>query len=157
VDDAEALGVARRPLEVIEQRPDEVAAQVDALVDGVRDGTQVGLQIGAPGLVIDLTVHQPIFVRCAILGDVERRQRVVAMQPQQELREIARRHFPPHGRHRRPFPCRDPAPAGSRRHRVVEIDADEIERLGDEPRIARAYARLIAANILEHVRGIAPE
>src|ERR1700730_8076508 len=32
VVDAEALGVAKRPFEVIHQRPDEVAANIDALI-----------------------------------------------------------------------------------------------------------------------------
>ena len=38
--DAEALGVTERPLEVVEQRPREVAAQIDALLDGARGSRQ---------------------------------------------------------------------------------------------------------------------
>src|SRR4030095_6269593 len=38
VDDAEALGVAAAPLEVVQQRPREVAADVDAVLDRPHDG-----------------------------------------------------------------------------------------------------------------------
>src|SRR4051812_6616785 len=34
VHEAEALRIAERPLEVVEQRPGEIAAHVDALLDG---------------------------------------------------------------------------------------------------------------------------
>ena len=48
VDDAEPLGVSIRPLEVVEQRPDEVAGDRDALVDRVCDGPEMGFEIGGP-------------------------------------------------------------------------------------------------------------
>ena len=48
VHDAEALGVAQGPLEVVEQRPDEVAAQVDPVADGAVRGVQVGVEVADP-------------------------------------------------------------------------------------------------------------
>src|SRR5829696_5660245 len=40
-DDAEPLLIAPRPLEVVEQRPVEVAAHIDTGIDGVQDRTEV--------------------------------------------------------------------------------------------------------------------
>src|SRR5215831_9723347 len=44
VHDAEAPLIPERPLEVIEQRPHEVPANIDALLDGLIDGGQMPLQ-----------------------------------------------------------------------------------------------------------------
>jgi hypothetical protein len=45
VDDAEALRVSERPLEVVEQRPAEVAAQVDAVGDRALAGGEMLAQV----------------------------------------------------------------------------------------------------------------
>src|SRR5690606_28427506 len=53
VDRAEPLAVAVGPLEVVQQRPQEVAAHVGAVLDGPVDGGQVAAHVGDPGGVVD--------------------------------------------------------------------------------------------------------
>ena len=45
VDDAEALRVAPRPLEVVQERPDEIATHVDAPARSPRDAARVALEV----------------------------------------------------------------------------------------------------------------
>ena len=72
--EAEALGEAVGPLEVVEQRPDEVAAHVDAGVDGVEHGAQMAAEVGDPLRVPDLAVGVDVVVaRHPVLEDVDRR------------------------------------------------------------------------------------
>src|SRR4029453_304976 len=56
VDDAEALVVALFPLEVVQQRPDAVAADVDAVGDGSGEGGEVALEVGGARGVLDVAV-----------------------------------------------------------------------------------------------------
>src|SRR3954468_21393276 len=53
VHDAEALAVAELPLEVGEQRPDEVAAHVDAGGDGLAERVEVGAHVGGALGILD--------------------------------------------------------------------------------------------------------
>src|SRR3954447_590757 len=70
VDEAEALGVAVLPLEVVEHRPGEVAADVDAVGDGSRQRAQVRLEIVDARRVFERPVdHRPVLERRAVLGD----------------------------------------------------------------------------------------
>ena len=73
VDDAEPLRIALGPLEVVEQRPHEEAAQVDAGGDGVVPGPQVGVEEGdAVGVADPPVVVHPVGERATVLVDVER-------------------------------------------------------------------------------------
>src|ERR671914_844633 len=56
VDEPEALGVAVLPLEVVEHRPGEVAADVDAVGDGPRERGQVASQVLDPPRVLQRPV-----------------------------------------------------------------------------------------------------
>src|SRR5690606_13301302 len=74
-DDPEPLGVAPRPLEVVQQRPVEVAAHVHALLDRVEDGGDVTAQeLGALDVVDALLaalLDDLVVVGGAVLGHVQ--------------------------------------------------------------------------------------
>src|SRR5687767_14393746 len=54
VDDAEPLAVSVRPLEVVQQRPHEVATQRHPLGDGPATALDVAGQVGGAVLVVDV-------------------------------------------------------------------------------------------------------
>src|SRR5919112_120467 len=56
VDQPESLLVAPRPLEVVQERPDVVAAHVDALMQRRKDRAEVVTQVVDPVRVVDGTV-----------------------------------------------------------------------------------------------------
>src|SRR3954470_9447215 len=56
VDDPEPLRVAPLPLEVVEQRPDVVAAHVDSLSASTLHGCDVPAKIGDPARVVDMSI-----------------------------------------------------------------------------------------------------
>ena len=56
VDEPEALGVAERPLEVVQQRPHEVAAQVDAVGDRAVRGAEVRVEVVDADRIVDVAV-----------------------------------------------------------------------------------------------------
>src|SRR5713226_10754536 len=58
VDDAEALRIAQRPFEIVEKRPDAIAAQVDAFPDGLTRGAQVLSEIVDPQRIVDAAVSR---------------------------------------------------------------------------------------------------
>src|SRR4051794_9947321 len=75
--DPESLLVTPCPLEVVEERPVEVAADVDALVDRIEDRPEVQAEEVDPLLVVDAHLaildDALIVVGRAVLGDVQRR------------------------------------------------------------------------------------
>src|SRR5207248_6804700 len=78
VDKPEALAVAHRPLEVVDERPRVVAAHVDALVDRARDLADVTVVKIDASLIVHVSVRAgTVSVRAAILRDVDRRSRIV--------------------------------------------------------------------------------
>src|SRR3954454_24150672 len=88
VDEPEALGVAEGPLEVVQQRPHEVAAQVDALADRAVGRAEVPVEVLDADRVVDLAVVALLVGDGgAVLGDVERYAGVVAADPREELVE----------------------------------------------------------------------
>src|SRR5215467_2872513 len=77
VDDPEPLVVAPLPLEVVEQRPDVVAANVDALGARLLDGGDVRPEVLEPALVVDAVSVEPVLERSAVLRDQQRQVAVV--------------------------------------------------------------------------------
>src|SRR3954447_15375573 len=70
VDDAEALGVAVLPLEVVQQRPHVVAADVDPVGDRGGQRGDVVLQVGDAPRVLQLAVRDlAVLEGGAVLGD----------------------------------------------------------------------------------------
>ncbi len=101
VHQAEPLRVAVGPLEVVQQRPGEVAAHVRAPLPRrrhrgdvrgqVRRAVRVGHVAGRVRLVVE---------RRAVLGDHHRHARVVLRQPHQQVGEPLRHDLPVHRRDR---------------------------------------------------------
>src|SRR5690606_878820 len=98
VHDAEALRVAIGPLEVVQQRPGEVAAHVHALVHGLVEHAQVLAQVGDALRVVDAALgrHGRVGERGAVLGDVDRHVAVALADPPQRVQQPLRVDLPAH-------------------------------------------------------------
>ena len=73
VHDSEALLKALRPLEVVGERPQEIAAHVGARLHRAPDLRDKAPQEADAPLVVDLAVGvRPVAVRASVLGDVDR-------------------------------------------------------------------------------------
>ena len=59
VHDAKALRIAERPFEIVEQRPDHVAAHVDTLLDRVAHGADVLTQVVNAQRILDAGLWSP--------------------------------------------------------------------------------------------------
>ena len=81
-DESEPLLVAPRPLEVVQQRPHVVAADVDTLAERLEDRPQVRLQVVDPVPVVDGPVLDDVMGSQTVLGDVDG-QPDVALHPEQ--------------------------------------------------------------------------
>src|SRR5579884_1785153 len=148
VDEAEAFGVAFSPLEVIQQRPDEIACQRCSFQNGFSCLPDIFLQeIDAPGIV-----HLPILADCigkgsTILGNIQARDRVFLMHAYQQLADASRVDLPFHLSifgtfHDYPFRH---ARCSSRllayyRARIV-VNAQKIDWACNDPGIARLCVR----------------
>src|SRR5215831_9905075 len=72
VDHAEAAAVAFRPLEVIDERPDEIAAQFDTGGERAAGGSEVLVKIGDAIVVVHGAVRRErIVVASAVLRHIE--------------------------------------------------------------------------------------
>ena len=87
VDHPEAFAVAPRPLEVVEQGPDEIAAQRYAVFDRAVGLEQMLMQERLALRVVDLPVLDDIVVGGAVFGDQQPARAVVVMDPLQDLIE----------------------------------------------------------------------
>ena len=96
MDDAEAFRVAEGPFEVVEEGPDEVAADVGAFGDCVRDGADVLAEVVDAQRIVDDTVEsgRRIVERGAVFGDVDRRRAVAVAEPEQDVGQRRRVNFP---------------------------------------------------------------
>ena len=98
-DDAEPAVVAPGPLEVVQQRPQEVAAHVDPGVDGLADRVDVAVQVGHPVGVVHLPVVADVVVEGGpVLGDHQRQVRVPPADVGQQLEHAGRIDVPAHRR-----------------------------------------------------------
>ena len=99
MDDAEPFLEPPGPLEIVEQGPQEVAANVGSLGDRVLDGLEVVEDVGGALGVMNPTVladHVPA-IGPAVLGDVERRQvGIFVPQSHQQSPKPVRVHLPVH-------------------------------------------------------------
>src|SRR5262249_46278487 len=85
VDDPEALAVPLGPLEVVEERPDEVPAKIDSVLERLVNGAHVLVEIRETQAVVNGAVGVDDVVEGGtVLGDDERNA-VVASQAAQEL------------------------------------------------------------------------
>jgi len=71
MDQPKALRIAVCPLEVVQQRPGEIAAQIDAALYGVQGSAQMVAQIVPPQGVIDPAIGlRRIVERRPVFGDI---------------------------------------------------------------------------------------
>src|SRR5204862_5018432 len=83
VDDPEPLVISPFPLEVVEQRPDVIAANVDAMLARPLDRCDVLTEVFEPPLVLDDPVVEPVLESGPVLRDQQWQIAVVALEPQQ--------------------------------------------------------------------------
>ena len=96
-DNAEALGIAVGPFEVVEQGPDEISGQGDAGLDGAVGRSKVGPQIVDAMLVGDAAFFIGRGgVAGAVLGDVELGRLVVEVDASQYAGQAVGVIFPAH-------------------------------------------------------------
>src|SRR5690606_30522220 len=145
VYDAEALRVAVGPLEVVQQRPGEVAAHVHALAHGLVHRAQVLPQVGDALRVVHAALrrHGRVGERGAVLGDVDRYAAVALADPSQRVQQPLRVDLPAHlgvGRVR----LAHAGDARRRRGRIVPgdaarvvVDAEEVDGLPDGIELGR--------------------
>src|SRR5215210_1776482 len=98
--DSEAARVAVLPLEVVEERPHVVGADVHSLGDRALEGGHVVAHIGEAPRVLDhvAAVERWVVEGGAVLGDHEGEVAVITLEPQKELRERVRHDPPAHRR-----------------------------------------------------------
>src|SRR6516165_6990689 len=143
VNHAEAAAVAFRPLEVIDERPDEIAAQFYPGGERAAGGGEVLAQISDAIVVVYGAIRRErIVVARAVLGHVEVRVAVAVAQADQLFGEAARVDRPAHRREaragrRRAEPCAEEALRCMHDvHRRVVIDAKIVDRLSHRGQIA---------------------
>src|SRR4051812_26693825 len=133
VDDSEPLVVAALPFEVVEQRPDVVAAHVDTLRARAIDRSDVLAQVADAPLVVDGVSIDEVVERRSVLGDDERQVAVVALDPNEQLGQRLRDDRPTHGRLlavlRDLAQTEDGVVVGRDEIRPVEVHAEEVEGL----------------------------
>ena len=87
VDEAEPRAIALGPLEVIEQRPGEIAADVDSPGDDVRDRADVSLEVLRPYRVEDRAVDDGVVETGPVLGDLQGQRGVLGAHAEQHVRQ----------------------------------------------------------------------
>ena len=85
VDEPEALLVALRPFEVVEQRPDEVAGDRHAVGKCRVDRVEVALEVGDAARIVDAAVRDRVLERGTVLGHDERRDVVLIAKSYEQL------------------------------------------------------------------------
>src|SRR3954471_18679163 len=164
-DDPEALVVAVLPLEVVEQRPDEVSAHVDALVARAFERLDVLLDVVEARSILDHVAFDAVLEGGAVLGDHERKTAVIAADAEQQLGQRRGDDRPAHRGSRDSLILLGDLEdrVGATRAdemRPVEVDAEKVDRLRDRgevtifDRVERPEALLVEG---EHVLRITAE
>src|SRR5258708_11678354 len=98
MDEAEAFAEAEAPFEIVEQRPDEIAANVDSGRDGVEYRAEIATKIFDALAVMDLAVARHLVGKGgAVFGDVDRQVSGITLPGVGHSRqERVRRDFPTH-------------------------------------------------------------
>nr|GEU28129.1 hypothetical protein [Tanacetum cinerariifolium] len=154
VDDAEALGVARVPFEVVEQAPQEVTLDVHALQAGVVDGFQVAQHEVDAGVVRHFAVDDAVGVGHAVFRDVDRRQVVVGVQLEQQFGQAVRVDFPAHVGGAQRARGLDRRHVGAAERAEVIVQAHEVELALDDGEVAVLHVRRVVAVDLERQRRV---
>src|SRR5919201_5106482 len=97
VDESKALPVAPCPLEVVHQRPDEVALDRDTRLDSAADRRDVPFEVvTALRIAHAAVVTAHVRKRRAILRDVQRARRVVVADPDEQIVDAVGIDLPVH-------------------------------------------------------------
>lgn len=147
-DEPEPWAVALSPLEVVEQRPGEVAGDREAAGEGALDRGQVERVIANPIGIIDLDFALIRVVRCGpALGDHDVSGREVRRNPVESILEPLGMHRPAESGAVFRMRLRDFCPEGAldrcRAHpgsdpvRVVVVEPEEVDGRGDQVHIPR--------------------
>src|SRR5208283_253696 len=103
VDDAEPPAIALGPFEIVQKRPDEVAAQLDAIGERAARGGKMIAQIGDTVVVVHGAIRRDrIVVAGTVLGHVDFRIAVTVAQAMERVGEAARVDRPTEGGKARP-------------------------------------------------------
>src|SRR5215210_171834 len=95
--DPEPFGVPLGPLEVIQERPDHVATQVDALLHRFVGGPEVGVEVRDALLIVHAALGVYVVVDGpTVLGHVDGHVGVIFLYSNQNLRQAFRLHGPAH-------------------------------------------------------------
>src|SRR5919201_2625739 len=159
VDDPESLREAVRPLEVVEEAPDEITLHRRTFRDRARDRFEIGLDVRrALGIVNAPVVHPHVGERGAVLRYVDRSRLVLGRDAHEQSVQPVRVHLPTHLCVLR-IGVVDAARAVRGRRddgAVVVVDAEEVERSGDRLQISFCDERRDDRVSLQHVVGIRP-
>jgi len=141
------------PFEVVQQRPDEVAGEVDAVVDRAPCRVEVTFQIVQSLEIVHTALGVDVVVgRAAVLGDIQRQSRCFAVERPQRVIEAlgldqpahvgarnVRRHVVDDARipRERAFALAQVVPV-THAHvvRAVVVEAEKVERRGDPSHVA---------------------
>ena len=166
VHESEPRSVAERPLEVVEQRPNEVAAHVDTGVNRLPDAGEVLAQVVDPAPVVDRPVRPHVVTKAdAVLRHEDRHARIVGVQPEKLFEQRIGIDAPAHlrdarrrgrrGRNLRPTEpgaCRADGPP------EVVVQAEEVDRPRDRGEVAGTHhladVGAVASEQLGDVAGI---
>src|SRR6476620_2598419 len=96
VNDPETSGVAVTPLEVVEQRPDEVSMELHAFFHCFSDSAKVTTQVLDTQWIIDLSVgcNRRVIEGRPVLSDVKRHVSVTLSHPEEQSRQRRWVDFP---------------------------------------------------------------
>src|SRR5581483_3824958 len=130
--------------EVVEERPDAVAAEIDAAAHRLAGGEKMGAEvIHAEWILDDSEGHRRIVEGSAVLRDVDRDVSVSIAGPRENVGEPLREDFPIDGGIDRAFailnadrPLDDHVRIEFCDAALVVIDADEIDRLPDHREVS---------------------
>ena len=151
---AEPLGVTLRPLEVVEQAPHEVATHRHTRLYSIGYCREMRLEVLDASCVAHLPGNHLIVEGRAVFHDVQRRQRVVAVQAQQQFAQAAGVNLPAHsgvvgaalGRVHHAVGINDVA--------GVVVQAEEVERCTNGRQIARLHLRGVRTQVRHHIRRV---
>src|SRR5690242_7140387 len=104
MDETEPSAVPEGPLEIVEQRPDEVTPNRYARLDRIEHGAEIAAQKGDPLFIADPSVRiDPVSESSAVFEDIDRQITCVAfLRFDHHLAECVGRDLPAHFGDRRP-------------------------------------------------------
>ncbi len=146
-----------RPLEVVEQAPDEVSLHRRAVGDRAGNGGDMRREVrGSLGIVHAAVVDADVAERGAVLRDVHRGRCIVAGDPDEQAAETVGIDLPAHVRVLRLRIALHPRAVGAGAHDIAEVvvDAEEIQRGRDRLEIAVAHKCRDDLVALEEIRRV---